>query len=69
MQREVETDSTMGQVRKWVFIELSLWCKQMFPGKEKSLLGQLSLFGTSCSLPFKSSPLSKIALNARGNWD
>ncbi|XP_073926274.1 ankyrin repeat domain-containing protein 29 isoform X4 [Castor canadensis] len=34
-------------------VEMSLRCRQMFPGKEKCLLGQLSPFGTSCSLTFK----------------
>jgi hypothetical protein len=34
-----------------------------FPGKEKCLLGQLSPFGTSCSLSFNS-PLSVITLIA-----
>jgi hypothetical protein len=48
---------TGGQVGNWVFIaffvyfprvEMSLRCKQIFPGK-KCLLGQLSPFGTFCS--------------------
>jgi hypothetical protein len=44
-------------------VEMSLWCRQIFPGKEKYLLGLLSPFGTSCSLSFKSS-LSMITLTA-----
>jgi hypothetical protein len=41
-------------------VEISLRCRQMFPGKEK-FLGQLSPFGASWSLSFKS-PLSMITL-------
>jgi hypothetical protein len=33
-------------------VEMSLRCKQMFPGKEKYLLGQLLPSGTSCSPSF-----------------
>jgi hypothetical protein len=61
MQRDPETGGPMGEVGDWVFIaflycqreEMSLRCKQKFPGKEKCLLGQLSPFGTSCSLFFR----------------
>jgi hypothetical protein len=42
-------------------VEMSLRCKQTSPGREKNLLGQLSPFGTSCSLSFKSA-LSVISL-------
>jgi hypothetical protein len=64
MKQDPETSGPMGQVRNWVLIgffffffcprvEVSLRSKQKFPGKEKSLFGQLSPFGTSCSLPFR----------------
>jgi hypothetical protein len=33
-------------------VELSLWCKQKFPRKERCLLDHLSLFGTSWSPSF-----------------
>jgi hypothetical protein len=65
----MKTGGPIGQVGNWAFIdffivqEMSLRCRQKFPGKEKCLLGQLSHFGSSCSPPFKSS-LSKIALIA-----
>jgi hypothetical protein len=57
---DLETDGPMVQVGNWVFIallyylrvEMSLRCKQKFPGKEKCLLGQLSPSRTSCSLSF-----------------
>jgi hypothetical protein len=53
---------TWKLVVPWVRLEIgfcslrvkrSLRCKQIFPGKEKCLLGQLSPFGTYCSLSFK----------------
>jgi hypothetical protein len=61
----------MGQGGNWVFMvnyyclqaEMSLRCKQTFPGKDKNILGQLSPSGTSCSLSFNS-PLSMITLTA-----
>jgi hypothetical protein len=60
MQQDPETGGPVGQVGNWVFIaffyclraEMSLRCKQTFPGKEKCLVEQFSPFGTSCSLPF-----------------
>jgi hypothetical protein len=53
-----KTCDPLGQVRNWVFIAIflalgSLRCKQKFPRKEKCFLGQLSPFGTSCTLSFK----------------
>jgi hypothetical protein len=69
MQRDPENSGSIDQVGNWVFIaffyclsaEMSLRGKQTFPEKSKCLLGKLSHFETSCSLPFKS-PLSKITL-------
>jgi hypothetical protein len=57
-----ETGGPMGQVGNWVFIAF-LYCPRVemslrSPGKEKALLGQLSLFVTSCSHP-SSPPLSR----------
>jgi hypothetical protein len=37
--------------------EMSLRCRQRFPGKERCLLDHLSLFGTSYSLSFSPSLL------------
>jgi hypothetical protein len=47
MLRDLETGGPVGQVGNWVFIAFFffllpegrdvLWCKQMFPGKEKYL--------------------------------
>jgi hypothetical protein len=69
-QQNLETSGPVGQVGNWVFIaffycprvEMSLMCKQKFPGKEKCLLGQLPSFGTSCRLSFQFL-ISVIALN------
>jgi hypothetical protein len=61
MQGDPETSGPLGQIGDWVFIalfvycprvELSLWCKQKFPRKERCLLDHLSLFGTSWSPSF-----------------
>jgi hypothetical protein len=71
MQQDQKTGGPVGQVGNWVLIafffycprvEMSLRCKQMFPGK-KCLLNQLSPFGTSC-IPLFKCPLSMIALTA-----
>jgi hypothetical protein len=60
MQWDPETSGSMDQIGSWVFVaifyclrvEMSLRCKQIFPGKEKCLLGQFLPFGISFSLPF-----------------
>jgi hypothetical protein len=61
----------IGFYRLFVYylrVEMSLRCRQTLPGKERCLLGQLSPFRTSCSLPFKS-PLSVITLIVVRNRD
>jgi hypothetical protein len=50
MQGNQKTSGPMGQIGKWVFIalwycpraEMSLRCRQNFPGKEECFFGQLS---------------------------
>jgi hypothetical protein len=42
MQRDLEIGGSLGKVGNWVLesvfycprVEISLWCKEMFPGKE-----------------------------------
>jgi hypothetical protein len=54
MQGDLEIDGPMGQVGNWFYsffffyclrVKMSLWYKQMFPGKEKCphLLGPLAV--------------------------
>jgi hypothetical protein len=56
MQGDPKTGDPVGQGREWGFIafflhclgaEMSLRCRQRFPGKERCLLDHLSHFGTS----------------------
>jgi hypothetical protein len=59
MQRDPESSGPVGQVGNWVFIAFFLYFPRVemslrSPGKEKCLVDQLSPFGTSCSLSFKS---------------
>jgi hypothetical protein len=71
MQGDPETSGPMGQVGNWVFIvffffiarghRCLLGANRQFPGKEKCLLGQLSPFGTSCSLSFNNKIHLKVA--------
>jgi hypothetical protein len=71
MQGDLETSGPMVRLEIGFYsffvyclrVEMSLRCRQTFPGKEKCLLSQLPHFGTSCSLSFKS-PLSVISLTA-----
>jgi hypothetical protein len=56
MQGDPETSGPVSPVGDWVFITF-LYCPRAemslsFPGKDKCLLGQLSLFETSCSPSF-----------------
>jgi hypothetical protein len=74
MQGNPETSGPLGQVGNWVFIvflhclraEMSLRCKQKFPGEERCVLDHLSPFGTSCSPSFNP-PLSMVTLTAVRN--